>query len=1342
MARKQQKDYKFTPGGAGVGTVKIPGKYDLSDVLTVLNATDQTFIYNFADPDLGATLSFSSIYDSDFPQAQDGVTTLTLTASTSTMSGSDDLAVYVETEALITKPWAFGTDAVERMRIAAPQSLIDADFEYGLQNTKWQSLSLNNDIPSLYELPGSELTIDTAGYATFIADSTISGTTDTSISLNNQTGLRSPNWVQGDYALVVNVNKASQPTATYITANAVSSNQRTLTVANTAAFSAGQELVLVGIPTVANTTLATTAITSGATTTFALASTTGIITGTMLAVETNTSNLWELAMVTGVSSPNVTVVRRRLQTNTGNVNINVGNQVRVVSNVEIAQIQTIESNVAISVNRGYMNTTSLPNLNTGSIVQVLNKEPNTGSGSNVEIVKMAVVGTGRANAAIITRGQLGTSALDVADSGAIVVRLQGLFQAGNVDVNQIGVAVTNNQHSSEAFISTAQHTNSNSEGLYQVNSADTNYFSYFPRRSTGLEVGAQINKFDTQVRKAATFTGATLPISSISADGNTPATVTVTTPYDHGLSPGTPLLIDITSSLNNRDYAEGSFAALSIPTPTTFTYQAKSGRAVSGSFTANVYVRPGAFFVHRPFDGGVLIGSGTPHRGAVAIRQSKQYFRYQSGKGLLWTSGTLLSTNFDVSNVSATGTEISGNNIIITTEVEHYLQIGANIQLAGVQTSGYNGFYRVANVVSDSSFSVSVSSVLGSATPVLESQPKVNLMNWHGGAVRAGIFDEQNGAFWENNGVNINVVLRSATFQLAGTLSVESGSSLVTGDGACRFKEQLQQYDRVVIRGMSHTVVTIIDNNQMIVSPVWRGVTNQTRVKASRVIERRVPQSQFNLDRIDGTGPSGYVLNSSKMQMLLIQYTWYGAGFVEYGVRGPSGNYIMCHRIQNNNVNDEAYMRSGNLPVRYSASNDGTTAKLAIAANATATSITISDGTQFPVASVSYPFFVQIENEVVKVSSHTAGSNQLNNLTRAATFSLWQDGQARSFSMGSAASHSANVGVSVLDSTSSPTLNHWGSAVIMDGGFDQDRGYAFTFSRNNMALPTAVDAKSAVFLMRLAPSVSNTIIGDLGNRDLINRAQLLLESMFINVTGGRMLVEGILNPTNLLESSINWINLNQEVTGNQPSFTQFATAFTFTNTSTGGVVPAAINQLGGLNRSGTAPNTAARYLNYRKLGEYPGMTTSGSGISANISVWKTSTSTATVSTTSATVIVHETGSGFAVGDTITVPGNNWSTSSTTLTSASGSSPTNDVTLTVLSVAAGVSGGERLFAIPVSTTNSGFLDLTKVKQIGNSAIPGIGVFPNGPEVLAIQVTAISPATGATGDFQITFSETQA
>ena len=187
-----------------------------------------------------------------------------------------------------------------------------------------------------------------------------------------------------------------------------------------------------------------------------------------------------------------------------------------------------------------------------------------------------------------------------------------------------------------------------------------------------------------------------------------------------------------------------------------------------------------------------------------------------------------------------------------------------------------------------------------------------------------------------------------------------------------------------------------------------------------------------------------------------------------------------------------------------------------------------------------------------------------------------------------------------------------------------------------------------------------------------------------------------------------------------------------------------LTQTGGFTRSGTAPSTAARYINYAKVGTTVGVSTSSIvGTGANLSVWKTSTISAVVNSTTTSIVIHEQGSGFAVGDTISLLGNLWASSTTTAAgTGGGSNTTHDVTLTILAVAAGVTGGERLFAIPVSTTNSGYLDLSKVKQIGTSAIPGTGIYPDGPEVLAITVTAINPASGSTGDFQITFSETQA
>ena len=44
-------------------------------------------------------------------------------------------------------PFDFGTDAIERMRIAPPLSMLDADFEYGLQPTKWSAIGMMRGYP-------------------------------------------------------------------------------------------------------------------------------------------------------------------------------------------------------------------------------------------------------------------------------------------------------------------------------------------------------------------------------------------------------------------------------------------------------------------------------------------------------------------------------------------------------------------------------------------------------------------------------------------------------------------------------------------------------------------------------------------------------------------------------------------------------------------------------------------------------------------------------------------------------------------------------------------------------------------------------------------------------------------------------------------------------------------------------------------------------------------------------------------------------------------------------------------------------------------------------------------
>jgi hypothetical protein len=166
MAKQLQRDYVFTPGGAGVGTVQIPGRYTLDKILLITNVTDNVIIYNFADTTFaGTTATFTAANDAtNWPtilQADDGYTTITLQYNSSSMSANDSLQIYTEDTqdyGQKIRPWDFGTDAIERMRVSNPQAMIDADFEYGLQPTKWAGYGTVKGYPSTYELPGVDLT--------------------------------------------------------------------------------------------------------------------------------------------------------------------------------------------------------------------------------------------------------------------------------------------------------------------------------------------------------------------------------------------------------------------------------------------------------------------------------------------------------------------------------------------------------------------------------------------------------------------------------------------------------------------------------------------------------------------------------------------------------------------------------------------------------------------------------------------------------------------------------------------------------------------------------------------------------------------------------------------------------------------------------------------------------------------------------------------------------------------------------------------------------------------------------------------------------------------------------
>ena len=88
---------------------------------------------------------------------------------------------------------------------------------------------------------------------------------------------------------------------------------------------------------------------------------------------------------------------------------------------------------------------------------------------------------------------------------------------------------------------------------------------------------------------------------------------------------------------------------------------------------------------------------------------------------------------------------------------------------------------------------------------------------------------------------------------------------------------------------------------------------------------RRVEQSAWNGDKLDGTGASGLTLDLSYPQILWMDFEWLGVGNVRCGFI-INGQYIVCHTYQNANfTGNSVYMTTAILPVRYEITNTGAT---------------------------------------------------------------------------------------------------------------------------------------------------------------------------------------------------------------------------------------------------------------------------------------------------------------------------------------------------------------------------------------------------------------------------------
>lgn len=88
-------------------------------------------------------------------------------------------------------------------------------------------------------------------------------------------------------------------------------------------------------------------------------------------------------------------------------------------------------------------------------------------------------------------------------------------------------------------------------------------------------------------------------------------------------------------------------------------------------------------------------------------------------------------------------------------------------------------------------------------------------------------------------------------------------------------------------------------------------------------VDTAIAQADWNIDPLDGTGPSGVVLDPSKVQILFFDLEWLGVGRVRFGFF-VDGVPLYCHEALHSNRTSSVYMSTANLPVRGEISNDGT----------------------------------------------------------------------------------------------------------------------------------------------------------------------------------------------------------------------------------------------------------------------------------------------------------------------------------------------------------------------------------------------------------------------------------
>ncbi len=101
-------------------------------------------------------------------------------------------------------------------------------------------------------------------------------------------------------------------------------------------------------------------------------------------------------------------------------------------------------------------------------------------------------------------------------------------------------------------------------------------------------------------------------------------------------------------------------------------------------------------------------------------------------------------------------------------------------------------------------------------------------------------------------------------------------------------------------------------------------IVRRTKTSGS-IVDNAINQSSWNLDKLDGAGPSGITLDESKDNLFVIDFQWLGAGRIRFGF-DFGGQITYFHQIKFANTETVPFTVTGDLPFRAEIFNTATAA--------------------------------------------------------------------------------------------------------------------------------------------------------------------------------------------------------------------------------------------------------------------------------------------------------------------------------------------------------------------------------------------------------------------------------